>query len=96
MLSITKPATIRGIGGTGTYCQSDTRGRPTWLVFAWVQSIGTLKATVPLAEHVASYRGLVLHELIHALGFSNGMFNMARDASGARKGLLSLVKVTVM
>ena len=95
VLSITKPATITGIGGTGTYCQSDTRGRPTWLVFAWIQSIATLSLTggKTLANYVASYRGLVLHELIHALGFSNGMFNMARDASGARKGLLSLVSV---
>jgi hypothetical protein len=91
VLSITKPPTIQGVGGTGAYCQSDTRGRPTWLVFAWIQSWSTLTGT--WQDHLPTYRGLVLHELIHALGFSNSMFNLARDASGKRKGLISLLSV---
>ena len=91
VLSITKPPTIAGVGGTGTYCASDTRGRPTWLVFAWIQSWATL--TGSWSDHIDGYRGLVIHEIIHALGFSHSAFNLARSAAGERKGLLSLLPV---
>ena len=37
VLSLTKPPTIAGVAGTGGSCASDDVGRPTWIVFAWIQ-----------------------------------------------------------
>ena len=37
VLSITKPPVIPGVAGTGGGCASEETGRPTWIVFAWIQ-----------------------------------------------------------
>ena len=95
VLSVTKPPTIQGVGGTGGSCAADQRGRPTWLVFSWIQSVakeGSVGSTVE--QSLAMYRNLIVHELIHALGFSSHSFSNARDGAGARKGLISLMPVT--
>ena len=95
VLSVTKPPTVSGVSGTGTHCQASAHGRPTWLVFSWLQSVAAAGATDgTLEERVERHRGLVLHELIHALGFTNGMFVGARDADGERKELLELRAVS--
>ena len=95
VLSVTKPPTVSGVSGTGTHCQASAHGRPTWLVFSWLQSVAAAGATDgTLEEQVERHRGLVLHELIHALGFTNGMFVGARDADGERKELLELRAVS--
>jgi len=95
VLSVRKPPVIAGIAGTGAHCQADSYGRPTWLVFEWVSSVASLElTTTSLASHVASFRALIYHEILHALGFSNTMFNNARGSDGARKSLIKLAKVT--
>ena len=37
VVSVTKPPVIAGVAGTGGDCASDSNGRPTWLVFSWIQ-----------------------------------------------------------
>ena len=37
VLSVVRPPRLSGIGGTGGACQHDQLGRPTWLVFSWIQ-----------------------------------------------------------
>ena len=53
---------------------------------------GSVGSTVE--QSLAMYRNLIVHELIHALGFSSHSFSNARDGAGARKGLISLMPVT--
>ena len=78
----------------GSFCQSDGFGRPTWLVFEWISAVWSLSTAVtPLSTHIATYRGLILHELFHTLGFSNSMFLDARGSDGSRKALLKLKQV---
>ena len=86
VFSVTKAPTLAGVAGTGGACAHDSAGRPTWLVFTWIQdATGMAGSTEQL---VAEYRALVIHELLHALGFSNLMFRAARDAAGERKELI--------
>lgn len=101
VLSVTKPPRYTGVAGSGSACQVDSNGRPIWLVFAWLEQMAD-KALAPCApgfscvtpeEAVARWRGLVIHEILHALGFSNGKFQNARDASGTRKNLLAFLPV---
>eukprot|EP00967_Tisochrysis_lutea_P117779 scaffold190732_cov22-Tisochrysis_lutea.AAC.2 len=44
-------------------------------------------------EAVARWRGLVIHEILHSLGFTNSKFQNARDSSGARKNMLDFLPV---
>mmetsp|Transcript_16451 Transcript_16451/g.53644 ORF Transcript_16451/g.53644 Transcript_16451/m.53644 type:complete len:944 (+) Transcript_16451:1-2832(+) len=101
ILSVTKPPRYQGVAGSGGACQVDSSGRPLWLVFAWLEQMSD-KALAPCApgvscitpdDAVARWRGLVIHEILHALGFSSGKFQNARDASGARKNLLAFLPV---
>ena len=107
VVSLVKPATIPGVAGTGGACASDSTGRPTWLVFSWIQSINEATASgsnmakrngeddeTAVRRLVEEYRGLVIHELLHALGFTNAKFRAARDAAGNRKDLITLKPVT--
>ena len=92
VLSITKPPVIPGVAGTGGGCASEEAGRPTWIVFAWIQKIvGFPGKTVE--ELLEEHRPLIIHEIIHGLGFSNIKFRSATDARGERKGLVTLGKV---
>jgi len=91
VVSITKPPVIPGVAGTGGACASDSTGRPTWLVFTWIQKIVGMTGTTE--ELTAQHRGLVIHELLHALGFSNVQFRSARDANGDLKDLIALQTV---
>jgi hypothetical protein len=92
VLSITKPPVIPGVAGTGGGCASEETGRPTWIVFAWIQKIVGFpgKTTEKLLEE---HRPLIIHEIIHGLGFSNIKFRSATDSQGERKGLVTLGKV---
>ena len=92
VLSIIKPPSLPGIAGTGSSCASDQNGRPIWLVFAWHSPIDSL-AEKSLEENIAAQRGLVLHEILHGLGFSNSFFNYARDSVGHRKNLIKMIDV---
>jgi len=92
VISLRRPPSEAGVAGTGSYCQTDSEGRPTWLVFNWIESTVGLSGSIDAL--VDQYRHLVYHELLHALGFSNSMFINARDANGENKRLLSLVRVT--
>ena len=91
VVSITKPPVIPGVAGTGGACASDSTGRPTWLVFTWIQKIVGMTGTIE--DLTAQHRGLVIHELLHALGFSNVQFRSARDASGNSKDLITMQTV---
>jgi len=92
VLSVTKPPVVPGVRGSGSHCVADQQGRPLWLVFSWIESLNELSDDYE--ENLVNTRGLIIHEIIHALGFSNSMFNGARDSTGARKGLLALKQVT--
>jgi len=91
VLSITKPALLPGVAGTGGACASDATGRPTWIVFAWIQKIVGMEGT--LEELLEKHRPLIMHEIFHGLGFSNTNFRSATDSGGKNKGLLSLLPV---
>ena len=80
VLSITKTPVITGVAGTGSFCaaeRQDNLNRPTWLVFDWISSIqGFGQKTVDVI--VTEQRALILHEITHALGFSNAMVSPPR------------------
>ena len=92
VLSITKPPGIKGVAGTGSACATDAPGRPLWLVFAWHKSLDELDS-MSVDAGAAVNRQLFRHELIHCLGFSNTMFNYAKDPQGQRKHLIELRRV---
>ena len=92
VLSITKPPVIPGVTGTGGGCASEDTGRPTWIVFAWIQKIVGF-AGETTEELLAEHRPLIIHEIIHGLGFSNINFRSATDSQGERKGLVTRGKV---
>jgi len=92
VLSVTKPPGLSGIAGTGSSCAADQAGRPLWLVFAWHSSVTALSAST-LEQNIQEARSLVLHEVLHGLGFSNSMFMYARTSTGARKELIELKRV---
>ena len=55
---------------------------------AWIQSVAKQGTRLDGRADEAMYRNLIVHELIHALGFSSIPFSNARDATKAeRKGL---------
>jgi len=89
VVSITKPPGLAGLAGTGGSCAADQAGRPLWLVFAWHSPVDEI-----ISHDAAYHYGLVVHELLHGLGFSHTSFQYARDASGARKNMLELKRVT--
>ena len=93
VLSITKPPVIPGVAGTGGGCASEEAGRPTWIVFAWIQKIVDVMAGKTTEELLEEHRPLIIHEIIHGLGFSNIKFRSATDSQGERKGLVTLGKV---
>jgi hypothetical protein len=78
VVSIVKPPEMYGVGGTGGACAHDTQGRPTWLVFSWIQVVDPSRT---IEENTATFRGLVLHELIHALGFTNSQARAIRGTA---------------
>jgi len=97
VLSVRRPPSESGVAGTGSHCQVDgATGRPTWLVFNWISpTVGSAwGATADVDVLIGRYRELVIHELLHTLGFSNSMFLNAVGASGQNKRLLSKLPVT--
>jgi len=86
VLSLIRSPPMQGIGGTGTSCVGDQSGRPLWLVFDWIEEVDESESFDALLARV---RGLILHEIIHALGFSNAAFSYARNSAGERKTLLT-------
>lgn len=105
VLSVTKPPVFDGIRGAGSSCSHAADGRPRWLVFDWIEGMSD-KALWPDCqaglvcitpeEAIERWKGLVLHEILHALGFSIGKFYNAREPTGAKKNLLELVRLTDM
>ena len=85
VVSIVKPPEMYGVGGTGGACAHDTQGRPTWLVFSWIQVVDPSRT---IEENTATFRGLVLHELIHALGFTNSQARATRGARNSRRAII--------
>ena len=41
-----------------------------------------------IEENTATFRGLVLHELIHALGFTNSQARATRGARNSRRAII--------
>ena len=64
VLSLTKPPVVPGAAGTGSWCISDDRNRPVWLVFSWLLPLSQLTGST-VDEIVAARRNLVYHEIIH-------------------------------
>ena len=93
VLSLTLVPPTPGLGGTGTFCSSDQLGRPIHLVFNWHGR--------PSAAHLASnfdqlkehYRGLVLHEVLHGLGFGTFLWTNTFDSAGNRRNIVQQRKV---
>lgn len=94
VLSVTRPPPIEGVAGSGSACVTGAGGdqRPRWLVLAWLQGTAGV-ALAPCApgfggeciaptEALARWRGLVMHEILHALGFSGGRFQVAPAPGG--------------
>ena len=54
VVSIVKPPEMYGVGGTGGACAHDTQGRPTWLVFSWIQVVDPSRT---IEENTATFRG---------------------------------------
>jgi len=93
ILSVTKPPGITGVAGTGSHCAANQAGRPLWIVLAWHSTIVGI-ASSATSQLISQYRGFVIHEIMHGLGFVNSMFNYATDANGVRKHLIRLGPVT--
>ena len=93
VLSLTRPPKLHGVGGTGAHCATDNNERPIWLVFEWHTVLTKTWASMTAAEK-KPLRGLVIHEVMHGLGFSGPTINYARDSAGNRKGLLEMKTVT--
>ena len=93
ILSVTRPPRMQGVEGSGTSCAVDNNdGRPIWLVFAWLSASTDLGRDPDL--DVQTYRPLVRHEVLHAMGFSQWGFARATNEEGKPKDLLKLVTVT--
>ncbi len=69
-----------GVGGWGGDAGKDETGRPIILVMGW--SV----ATTPIArlekQKIGAPRSIILHEIVHGLGFSVYNFRDRRDANG--------------
>ena len=57
VFSVTKAPTLAGVAGTGGACATDGSGRPTWLVFTWIQDATGMAGTTE--QLVAKHRGPV-------------------------------------
>mmetsp|Transcript_77437 Transcript_77437/g.199324 ORF Transcript_77437/g.199324 Transcript_77437/m.199324 type:complete len:926 (+) Transcript_77437:72-2849(+) len=97
VLSVTMPPPTPGVGGTGTFCASDQNGRPLHLIFAWHQHIpdATFASyNYDYATLRAHYRGLVLHEILHGLGFGTFLWLHSYDSAGNRRHLVEQLRVS--
>ena len=75
-----------GVGGWGGDAGKDEMGRPVLLVMGW--SIGTTPLVRLRKEQADSPRGLILHEIVHGLGFSVYNFRDRRDGDGNRDSMV--------
>jgi len=101
LLYVRRPPPVAGVSGTGSACAIDERGRPIVIAFDWhalpddTATVGWHEAP---PEQRAAARAIVLHELLHGLGFSIEHWTGALHANGTRKqlvGALPLTKATI-
>ncbi|CAJ1378386.1 unnamed protein product [Effrenium voratum] len=95
VLSVTMPPPLPGVGGAGTFCSADQHGRPTHLVFQWHRRILEAQfASSSVEELIPQWRGLVLHEAFHGLGFGSGIWQNSYSSDGGRRQILRQLEVT--
>ncbi|CAK9097560.1 Leishmanolysin (Cell surface protease) (Major surface glycoprotein) (Major surface protease) (Promastigote surface endopeptidase) (Protein gp63) [Durusdinium trenchii] len=94
VLSLSMPPPIPGVGGAGTFCSADQHGRPTHMVFQWHRRITPAQfAQSSTQELVQQWRGLVLHEALHGLGFGSGLWQNSYDGNGQRREIIKQLEV---
>jgi hypothetical protein len=69
-----------GVGGWGGDAGKDETGRPIILVMGW--SIATTPIMRYGKQRIGAPRSIILHEIVHGLGFSVYNFRDRRDANG--------------
>eukprot|EP00931_Biecheleriopsis_adriatica_P043821 TRINITY_DN25040_c0_g1_i2.p1 TRINITY_DN25040_c0_g1~~TRINITY_DN25040_c0_g1_i2.p1 ORF type:complete len:705 (+),score=131.91 TRINITY_DN25040_c0_g1_i2:721-2835(+) len=92
LLSVAVPPAVPGVGGTGGFCSSDQNGRPLHIVFNWHKRPDPTLGT-SFEEQVASSRGLVLHEVLHGLGFGTGLWRNTFTSAGERRKIIEQRRV---
>eukprot|EP01047_Picozoa_sp_COSAG01_P004751 COSAG01_NODE_158_length_23708_cov_7.921979_9_plen_391_part_00 len=89
----------------GLVAGSDQNGRPVLMAMGWAVPLTHASradysgsAPIPSAcfkeSHLNKARGLILHELLHGMGFSVQIFNSQYDANGLKKQLVEMRAVT--
>lgn len=82
------------MGGAATFCSADQHGRPAHLVFQWHRRLTAVHfASSSTEELVQQWRGLVLHEAFHGLGFGSGLWRNRYDANGQRREIIKQLEV---
>jgi len=95
VLSVSMPPPVPGVGGAGTFCSADQRGRPLHLIFQWHRRVSESQfSEFSSQELVRHWRGLVLHEAIHGLGFGSSLWRNSYHAGGERRQLVKQLEVT--
>eukprot|EP00434_Breviolum_minutum_P014530 symbB.v1.2.012814.t1/scaffold884.1/size313170/26 len=94
VMSVSMPPPLPGVGGAGTFCSADQHGRPAHLVFQWHRRVTVRQfSSLSTEELVQTWRGLVLHEAFHGLGFGSGLWRNRYDASGQRREIIKQLEV---
>jgi len=94
VMSVSMPPPLPGVGGAGTFCSADQHGRPAHLVFQWHRRVTARQfSSLSTEELVQTWRGLVLHEAFHGLGFGSGLWRNRYDASGQRLEIIKQLEV---
>lgn len=92
VLSVVMPPPIPDVGGTGGSCSSDQNGRPVHIVFNWHKR-PDLSSGKSLEALISDSRALVLHEVLHGLGFGTGLWGNAFTNDGKRRQIIEQRKV---
>eukprot|EP00930_Biecheleria_cincta_P067785 TRINITY_DN5466_c0_g3_i1.p1 TRINITY_DN5466_c0_g3~~TRINITY_DN5466_c0_g3_i1.p1 ORF type:complete len:961 (-),score=112.26 TRINITY_DN5466_c0_g3_i1:458-3340(-) len=95
VLSVVMPPPLPGLGGAGTFCSADQNGRPLHLLFQWHRRPSQEeRSSYSQTELARNFRGLVLHEVIHGLGFGTGLWQNCYASDGSKREVVKQVEVT--
>lgn len=93
LLFVRHPPPVAGISGTGSACALDERGRPIVVAFDWhalPREAGGAQAWADAPPHARqAARSVVLHEILHGLGFAVEHWAASTFANGTRRGLVA-------
>ncbi|CAE8588448.1 unnamed protein product, partial [Polarella glacialis] len=94
ILSTALPPPVPGVQGSGGFCAQDQNGRPVHITFDCMRRVDQSQSKENLDELARGYRTLVLHEVLHGLGFGMGLWGNTFNADGSRRVIVKQLKVT--